>query len=501
MAGPFVFDRVKETCGTTGTGTLTLAGAVSNFQAFSVVGDGNTCYYAIVHRSAAEWEVGIGTYTAAGTTLARNTILASSNGGSAVNLSVGTKDVFITLAAARVVTYDGNGTTNKLAIWLSSSILTEFSPTQGSILFAGASGIVAQDNANLFWDDTNNILVLGTTGAIHGSTSTTRFAGDRDDDSVLELTAHGAGKNGIVQFNNSRGTHALPTIVSNGDEVGIVIARAFDGSAYQNLALMRFFVDGEPGANDMPGRIAFYTTPDGSTTLAERFRISSFGGLGIGGATFGTSGGPLVSGGAAAAPSWSALILPSAATANRIVYATGTNTWGESADLTYDGTDLAIGSGKRFRMQSQNRTRYLNSIAQVSRSTSQSINSDTLTAIQWNVEQVDTDGIHDNVTNNTRLTAPLAGKYLICANVGFAANAVGRRGLLFQKNGANLGVGQYIQATTTGEAVVSAAIIVSLAATDYVEVLAQQVSGGALNVLGDDTFQSFSSASLAYIGE
>ena len=89
-------DRVKETTTTTGTGTLTLAGAATGFQSFSVIGNGNTTYYAISSSSGTEWEVGIGTYTSSGTTLARTTILASSNSGSAVNLSAGTKDVFVT---------------------------------------------------------------------------------------------------------------------------------------------------------------------------------------------------------------------------------------------------------------------------------------------------------------------------------------------------------------------------------------------------------------------
>ena len=92
-------DRVKETTTTTGTGTLTLAGAATGFQAFSVIGDGNTTYYSISSSSGSEWEVGIGTYTSSGTTLARTTILASSNSGAAVNLSAGTKDVFATYPA------------------------------------------------------------------------------------------------------------------------------------------------------------------------------------------------------------------------------------------------------------------------------------------------------------------------------------------------------------------------------------------------------------------
>ena len=96
-------DRVKETTTTTGTGTLTLAGAATGFQSFSVIGNGNTTYYAISSSSGTEWEVGIGTYTSSGTTLARTTILASSNSGSAVNLSAGTKDVFVTLPSTYAI--------------------------------------------------------------------------------------------------------------------------------------------------------------------------------------------------------------------------------------------------------------------------------------------------------------------------------------------------------------------------------------------------------------
>jgi hypothetical protein len=103
-----VKDRVQETSTTTGTGTFTLAGAVSGFQSFSAIGDGNTTYYAIV--GGTEWEVGLGTYTSSGTTLARNTILESSNGGTAVNFSAGTKNVFVTYPAEEAVYQDETGT-------------------------------------------------------------------------------------------------------------------------------------------------------------------------------------------------------------------------------------------------------------------------------------------------------------------------------------------------------------------------------------------------------
>ena len=87
-------DRVRETTTTTGTGTVTLAGAVNGYQSFSAVGNGNTTYYCIAGQGTSEWEVGIGTYTAVGTTLSRDTVLSSSAGGTTkVTFSSGVKDV------------------------------------------------------------------------------------------------------------------------------------------------------------------------------------------------------------------------------------------------------------------------------------------------------------------------------------------------------------------------------------------------------------------------
>ena len=110
-------DRVKETTTVVGTGTATLLGAATGYQSFAAIGNGNTTYYTIASQTATEWEVGIGTYTASGTTLSRDTVLSSSNGGSLVNFSAGVKDVFVAQPsekavytdAANLVNTSGNG--------------------------------------------------------------------------------------------------------------------------------------------------------------------------------------------------------------------------------------------------------------------------------------------------------------------------------------------------------------------------------------------------------
>jgi hypothetical protein len=105
-----VKDRVNETSTTTGTGTFTLAGAVTGFQTFAAIGDGNTTYYAIVLQGGSEFEVGLGTYTSSGTTLSRDTILSSSNSNNAVNFSAGTKNVFCDYPAPKAVYGDATNT-------------------------------------------------------------------------------------------------------------------------------------------------------------------------------------------------------------------------------------------------------------------------------------------------------------------------------------------------------------------------------------------------------
>ena len=104
-------NRVLETSITSGTGTLTLAGAVAGYRSFSSsIGNGNTCYYTIVDTTASVWETGIGTYTSAGNTLARTTVLSNSSGTAvALTLAGNTVNVFVTLPAEKTVYFDANG--------------------------------------------------------------------------------------------------------------------------------------------------------------------------------------------------------------------------------------------------------------------------------------------------------------------------------------------------------------------------------------------------------
>lgn len=96
-------DRVKETTNAPGTGNANLQGAVLGFQSFAVVGNGNSTFYTIADQVGSRWEVGIGTYNSAGPSLSRDTILASSSGGTAVNFNSGTQDIFITYPAEKSV--------------------------------------------------------------------------------------------------------------------------------------------------------------------------------------------------------------------------------------------------------------------------------------------------------------------------------------------------------------------------------------------------------------
>jgi hypothetical protein len=151
-------DRVKETTTTTGTGTINLGGAQTNFETFVTgVGNSNTTYYAIVHRSNAEFEIGLGTITdASPDTLARTTIISSSNSDSAVNFSAGTKDVFCTLPASKAVHEDGSSDVtlpNDLILGSDSSVLKFGADSDTTLTHTDGTGLTLNGTNKLLFRD------------------------------------------------------------------------------------------------------------------------------------------------------------------------------------------------------------------------------------------------------------------------------------------------------------------------------------------------------------
>ncbi len=151
-----ISDRVKETTVTTGTGTITLGGAVTGFRTFaSVLSNADTTYYAIVGSS--EFEVGLGTFS--GSTLTRDTVLSSSNSGNKVDFSAGTKNIFITQPADKAVYKDENDT-----IDINTDNVTEGSTnlyfTNERVDDRVGSLLVAGDNVTLSYDDAAGTLTI-----------------------------------------------------------------------------------------------------------------------------------------------------------------------------------------------------------------------------------------------------------------------------------------------------------------------------------------------------
>jgi len=144
-----VADRVKETTTTAGTGTITLAGAATGFQSFSVIGNANQTYYTIAGQGTSEWEVGIGTYTASGTTLSRDSVLSSSASGAKVSFSAGTKDVFVVYPSGRAVYGDTVGNVTITTNFQAARLTASDSTANVTLLFGDAYSVSGASAANM----------------------------------------------------------------------------------------------------------------------------------------------------------------------------------------------------------------------------------------------------------------------------------------------------------------------------------------------------------------
>ncbi len=197
-------DRVKDTTLTTGTGAVALSGTPpTGFRSFGAgVGDGNTTYYTIAGVGTSEWEVGIGTYTAAGTSLSRDVVLASSNANALVNFSAGAKDVFVTYTAAKSVNYDASGNVNinitgqaALATNLydgSANAIPYQSAANTTTFLAAGSGVLYSTGGAPSWSQTPTLTSLAlTSGTVSTSpTNATDIANKTYVDTIAAVGLH-----------------------------------------------------------------------------------------------------------------------------------------------------------------------------------------------------------------------------------------------------------------------------------------------------------------------
>ena len=130
----------------------------------------------------------------------------------------------------------------------------------------------------------------------------------------------------------------------------------------------------------------------------------------------------------------------------------------------------------------------------VKKTTDQSLSNSTYTVVSWDSENFDTNTMHDNATNNTRITIPTgkSGYYLLTGGIAFNSNGTGNRIVRVYKNGADLRWLSSVAAANTGNfTIVPFSQTFSLTAADYLEIYAYQTSGGALSVMSDPEAGSF----------
>jgi len=194
-------DRVKETSTTEGTITFNLAGAATGFDTFvSGIGDTNTTYYAIFLQGSTEWEVGLGTIgDATPDTLARTTVITSSNSDSKVDFSAGTKDVFCTLPASKAIYLDGSG--NQVGGF--TSLVDDTTPQLGGNLDIDGNSIVSTSNDDI-------ILAPNGTGEIKlGSGSAAADITTNGAQDLIIDTYGGTDAGNITLIDGANGTISL----------------------------------------------------------------------------------------------------------------------------------------------------------------------------------------------------------------------------------------------------------------------------------------------------
>ena len=268
-------DRVKESTTSPGTGTATLLGAATGYQSFSSsIGANNTTYYVIADQNnGANWEVGYGTIGAGGTTLARTTVLASSNSGSLVNFSSGTQDVWCDYTAKKAVIQDSNG---NVAVTYNTS-------GSGSIGSLNVGGSL------------NSVSDTGIIASFVGTSSTYVFT------ALQNKTTSATSYSSYALYND------LGTVYG---EIGMNSSTyLYSTAGFPNNALSTanaFFLEAGSGAELVLatyGSNGIHFLTNGNSGTVEAMTINSSNAVGFN-SSYGTSGQVLTSGGSSASPTW-----------------------------------------------------------------------------------------------------------------------------------------------------------------------------------------------------
>jgi len=200
-------NRVRETTSTTGTGAVTLGGAVGGFQSFAAgIGNSNTTYYAISINSESEWEVGLGTLNSDSSTLTRTTVLESSNSDAAVDFAAGSKEVFCTLPSEKAVYLDASDD----QVGGFASLVADTTPQLGGNLDVNGQDIVSTSDADI------DIIPNGT-GDVNLGADTVQV-GDNDADATI--TTQGTGD---LTLNTNNGTNSGTVTIADGANGNITL--------------------------------------------------------------------------------------------------------------------------------------------------------------------------------------------------------------------------------------------------------------------------------------
>jgi hypothetical protein len=255
-----VKDRVRETSTTSGTGSLTLNGAVTGFQSFSAIGDGNTTYYTIVDAGTGVWEVGIGIYTSATTSLSRDTVLESSSGGSLVNFGSNLKDVFVTYPAERSIYTDAAGTAITPA---TASVLGVASGGTGQSTYTDGQLLIGNSTGNTLAKST---LTAGTGISITNGSGSITVAATNNGDVVGPASST---DNAIARFDSTTGKiiQNSGVIVDDSNNVTGVVGQTMSGNLNFSSTSQRII--GDFSNATVANRVMFQTsTVNGNTVLS-----------------------------------------------------------------------------------------------------------------------------------------------------------------------------------------------------------------------------------------